>query len=171
MIGKESVKQPKYPRSVKSASPRFSINIQDELGAVLRPGFARPNCRFGCLPWVLGPGVLACPFRQSAITYKRGERQSGTACFLRFFGTDEQARRVCYTTVGQAGISMANPFEDPSGTYLILVNSDGQHSLWPAFRLPPEGWSPVGPAGRREQCLDWIEAHWTDMRPISLRAQ
>ncbi|SED19230.1 MbtH-like protein [Streptomyces melanosporofaciens] len=31
-----------------------------------------------------------------------------------------------------------NPFEDPEGTYLVLVNDEGQHSLWPAFvrRIP-----------------------------------
>jgi uncharacterized protein YbdZ (MbtH family) len=64
---------------------------------------------------------------------------------------------------------MGNPFEDASAAYFVLVNDEGQHSLWPAFREPPEGWSPVGPTGRREQCLDWIEAHWTDMRPLSIR--
>ncbi|MEU7735437.1 MbtH family protein, partial [Streptomyces griseus] len=28
---------------------------------------------------------------------------------------------------------MTNPFEDEDGTYLVLVNDEGQHSLWPAF--------------------------------------
>lgn len=26
-----------------------------------------------------------------------------------------------------------NPFEDPQGTFLVLVNDENQHSLWPAF--------------------------------------
>ena len=64
---------------------------------------------------------------------------------------------------------MANPFEDESATYLIVVNHEGQYSVWPTFRAPPQGWTAVGPAGGRKECLDWIEAHWTDMRPISLR--
>jgi MbtH protein len=51
---------------------------------------------------------------------------------------------------------------------VVLVNAEGQYSLWPAFREPPTGWSAVGPSGARQTCLDWIEAHWTDMRPKSL---
>jgi MbtH protein len=60
---------------------------------------------------------------------------------------------------------MASPFEDETGIFLVLVNAEGQHSIWPSFREVPAGWSPVGSAGNRQTCLDWIEAHWTDMRP------
>ena len=63
---------------------------------------------------------------------------------------------------------MANPFESESTDYLVLMNHEGMHSLWPAFRETPEGWTAVGPKGRRQFCLDWIESHWTDMRPKSL---
>ncbi len=63
---------------------------------------------------------------------------------------------------------MANPFENDEIDYRVLVNDEGQHSLWPAFREIPAGWSAVGPTGRRQECLDWIEAHWTDMRPKSV---
>ena len=28
---------------------------------------------------------------------------------------------------------MSNPFEDPEGTYLVLVNDENQYSLWPDF--------------------------------------
>lgn len=63
---------------------------------------------------------------------------------------------------------MTNPFEDENGTYLVLVNDEGQHSLWPSFREIPQGWTAVGPKGARQECLDWIEANWTDMRPKSL---
>ena len=65
---------------------------------------------------------------------------------------------------------MLNPFEDPDAEYLVLVNDEGQHSLWPAFREIPAGWTTVGPKGKRQECLDWIEANWTDMRPRSLIA-
>jgi uncharacterized protein YbdZ (MbtH family) len=64
---------------------------------------------------------------------------------------------------------MTNPFEDQNGEYLVLVNDEGQHSLWPAFRDVPAGWAATGPRGKRQECLDWIEAHWTDMRPTSLK--
>jgi MbtH protein len=63
---------------------------------------------------------------------------------------------------------VTNPFEDPDASYLVLVNDEGQHSLWPAFADVPEGWEvKFGNAGRQE-CLDYIEASWTDMRPKSL---
>lgn len=63
---------------------------------------------------------------------------------------------------------MTNPFEDPDGTYLVLVNEENQHSLWPSFVDVPAGWSVThGPDGR-QACLDHIETQWTDMRPKSL---
>ena len=63
---------------------------------------------------------------------------------------------------------MTNPFEDQDHEYLVLVNDEGQHSLWPGFREIPAGWTTIGPKGTRQECLDWIEANWTDMRPRSL---
>lgn len=66
---------------------------------------------------------------------------------------------------------MANPFEDPEASYLVLVNDEGQHSLWPAFAQVPAGWRSVhGPSGR-DSCLAHVEENWTDMRPRSLAAQ
>lgn len=63
---------------------------------------------------------------------------------------------------------MTNPFDDPDARFLVLVNDEGQHSLWPVFADVPEGWKTVfGEAGRQE-CLEYIEASWTDMRPKSL---
>jgi uncharacterized protein YbdZ (MbtH family) len=62
-----------------------------------------------------------------------------------------------------------NPFDDDTGEFYVLVNDEEQHSLWPAFAEVPPGWRAVfGSAGRR-QCLDYVEEHWTDMRPRSLR--
>jgi uncharacterized protein YbdZ (MbtH family) len=63
---------------------------------------------------------------------------------------------------------MTNPFENERDDYLVLVNDEGQHSLWPAFREVPAGWRSIGPKGKRKECLEWIEANWTDMRPKSL---
>lgn len=63
---------------------------------------------------------------------------------------------------------MTNPFEDDNADYLVLVNHEGQYSLWPTFRDVPAGWETVGPKGNRRECLDWVQANWTDMRPRSL---
>lgn len=61
-----------------------------------------------------------------------------------------------------------NPFDDLDGTFSVLVNDEGQHCLWPGFANVPAGWTVVhGPAGRAA-CLDYVEAHWTDLRPRSL---
>jgi MbtH protein len=61
-----------------------------------------------------------------------------------------------------------NPFDNADGSFLVLVNSENQHSLWPAFAEVPAGWRPVhGPTGR-QPCLDYVNEHWTDLRPQSL---
>jgi MbtH protein len=66
---------------------------------------------------------------------------------------------------------MTNPFDDEDGEFLVLVNDEGQYSLWPTFKDVPAGWTAVGPRGARKDCLAYIEEHWTDMRPKSLIAQ
>jgi len=63
---------------------------------------------------------------------------------------------------------MTNPFEDNGGTYLVLVNEEGQHSLWPSFIDVPAGWTVVHGGDTHQACLDYVEQHWTDMRPKSL---
>ncbi|MFP8961541.1 MbtH family protein [Streptomyces nanhaiensis] len=63
---------------------------------------------------------------------------------------------------------MTNPFDDQDALFLVLVNDEGQHSLWPEFADVPAGWTRTfGPDGR-DACLTHIEATWTDMRPKSL---
>ena len=66
---------------------------------------------------------------------------------------------------------MTNPFDDEDGEFFALINDEGQYSLWPTFKDIPAGWTPVGPRGKRQECLDYIEANWTDMRPRSLIRQ
>ncbi|WP_331741639.1 MbtH family protein (plasmid) [Streptomyces sp. NBC_00726] len=63
---------------------------------------------------------------------------------------------------------MSNPFEDPDALYLVLVNSEGQHSLWPADVAVPAGWTPAHDVDSRANCLAFVEEQWTDMRPGSL---
>ncbi|MEU9250569.1 MbtH family protein [Streptomyces sp. NPDC048270] len=62
-----------------------------------------------------------------------------------------------------------NPFDDEDGAFYVVVNDEEQHSLWPAFAEVPGGWRiAAGPAGRAES-IAYVEEHWTDMRPRSLR--
>jgi MbtH protein len=63
----------------------------------------------------------------------------------------------------------SNPFDDANGTFHVLVNDEGQHSLWPAFVPVPDGWQVALSEASRQECLDHIEEQWTDLRPRSLR--
>lgn len=63
---------------------------------------------------------------------------------------------------------MVNPFEDQDAEYFVLVNAEGQYSLWPAFAEVPAGWDTVFGKAARAECLEFIENSWTDMRPKSL---
>jgi MbtH protein len=62
-----------------------------------------------------------------------------------------------------------NPFDDETGTFLVLVNGEEQHSLWPAFAEIPAGWRRVYGEASRADCLQYVEEYWTDMRPKGLR--
>jgi MbtH protein len=61
-----------------------------------------------------------------------------------------------------------NPFDDNDGTFVVLVNAEGQHSLWPSFADVPAGWSVALDATTRQAALDYVEENWRDMRPRSL---
>ena len=63
-----------------------------------------------------------------------------------------------------------NPFDDNEGRFLVLVNDEGQHSLWPSFAEVPGGWAIAFAENTREACLEYVETHWTDLRPRSLAA-
>jgi MbtH protein len=65
---------------------------------------------------------------------------------------------------------MTNPFDDEEAEFYVLVNEEGQHSLWPAFAEVPAGWTVVHGKASRQSCLDHVERNWTDMRPTSLIA-
>lgn len=59
-------------------------------------------------------------------------------------------------------------FDDISG-FQVVINDEGQHSIWPADRDQPEGWRHTGFVGDREACLQHIDEVWTDLRPVSAR--
>ncbi len=62
----------------------------------------------------------------------------------------------------------SNPFEDEQGVYHVLINDEGQHSLWPSFIEVPSGWRIIHQADTRAACLEFINENWVDMRPNSL---
>nr|WGD70007.1 MbtH family NRPS accessory protein [Bacillus subtilis] len=64
---------------------------------------------------------------------------------------------------------MANPFENADGTYLVLVNEEIPIFPIPGFIDVPSGWTVVHEEKGRETCLDYIQSHWSDMIPNSLK--
>lgn len=66
-------------------------------------------------------------------------------------------------------IIMTNPFEDKNGTYVVILNDEGQYSLWPTFIEVPFGWKVVYGEDSRQFCLDYINSEWKDMQPNSLK--
>lgn len=59
--------------------------------------------------------------------------------------------------------------EEDTRTYTVVINHEEQYSIWFADRELPLGWKAVGKTGTKQECLDYIEEVWTDMRPLSLR--
>lgn len=53
--------------------------------------------------------------------------------------------------------------------YRAVVNPEEQYSIWPSEKELPLGWIDAGKTGTKQECLDFIQEIWTDMRPLSLR--
>lgn len=60
-------------------------------------------------------------------------------------------------------------FDREDAVYKVLVNGEEQYSLWPDYKEVPAGWREAGRQGSKADCLAFVEANWTDMRPLSLR--
>ncbi|ASD69789.1 MbtH family protein [Pseudoalteromonas piscicida] len=54
-------------------------------------------------------------------------------------------------------------------TYTVLINAEKQYSVWSAAKAIPQGWSQIDIQGSLEECNAYINEHWKDMRPESLR--
>ncbi len=62
---------------------------------------------------------------------------------------------------------MTNPFENDNYTYKVLINEEGQYSLWPAFLDVPIGRNIVYEEASRQSCLEYVEYNWKDLNPKS----
>jgi MbtH protein len=60
---------------------------------------------------------------------------------------------------------MNNPFDDQGGAFVVLINDQGQYSLWPAVAGTPAGWSIACEQNGRQVCIEYISRNWTDMGP------
>lgn len=73
----------------------------------------------------------------------------------------------CLCLLKEIHMSMNEP--EDSTIYQVVINHEEQYSIWPADREVPAGWQAAGRSGSKQECLDYIEQVWTDMRPLSLR--
>jgi MbtH protein len=55
--------------------------------------------------------------------------------------------------------------------YTALINDEGQYSIWLRDKPIPNGWRDAQKTGLKQEVLDFIEAAWTDIRPVSVRKQ
>lgn len=54
-------------------------------------------------------------------------------------------------------------------SWRVVINLEGQYSIWPTFKDIPPGWREEGKMGIKEECLNYIKEVWIDMRPKSLK--
>lgn len=58
-------------------------------------------------------------------------------------------------------------FDDESIPFFILANPAGQYSLWPDPLPLPPGWSQVRGPMPRQQCMQWLSTHWSELLPCT----
>ncbi len=59
--------------------------------------------------------------------------------------------------------------DEDTRVYTVLVNHEGQHSLWLKSETIPNGWQVIGKEGAKAECLQYVKEAWTDMTPLSNR--
>lgn len=58
-----------------------------------------------------------------------------------------------------------NPFDNERGSFHVVVNHLGQHSLWPTSADAPAGWHAAFGPDTRAACIEFVDTNWTDLRP------
>ncbi|ANM14927.1 MULTISPECIES: MbtH family protein [unclassified Rhizobium] len=61
-------------------------------------------------------------------------------------------------------------FEPRDDLWIVVIDTEHHHSVWPQDKRIPTGWERTGFAGSRQECLAHIRDVWTDPRPLSLRS-
>lgn len=70
---------------------------------------------------------------------------------------------------------MTSCFDREDETFVVLINREGQYSLWPHWKKVPGGWSIVTDdkgepvKGDKKHVSSFVDQQWTDMRPLSLQ--
>ncbi len=56
-------------------------------------------------------------------------------------------------------------------TYRVVVNQEGQYSIFSVSKRIPSGWTDIGKSGTTAELLAYIKEKWTDMTPVTLRSE
>jgi MbtH protein len=62
-----------------------------------------------------------------------------------------------------------NGYTIDGDVFKVLINEEEQYSIWPERKAAPEGWKEVGFVGSKAEVTQYVDKHWVDMRPASLR--
>lgn len=55
------------------------------------------------------------------------------------------------------------------GELKVVLNDEGQYSIWPLERATPAGWREVGKTGDKAACLEFIRETWVNQQPLSVQ--
>lgn len=66
-------------------------------------------------------------------------------------------------------LSEVNSYTIDGDILKVLINDEAQYSVWPAGQAAPGGWNEVGFMGSMQECSEYVDQHWKDMRPLSLQ--
>lgn len=117
--------------------------------------------------YALSPGEVYDWIKSPMIggTYSKNNVQRGPIKAVITFAGRLAKRR-------DAGSPPAGEAAPPSSAlFQVIVNDEGQYSMMPAENELPPGWRDGGKKGTSQECIDYIEKVWTDMRPKSLQPQ
>jgi amino acid adenylation domain-containing protein/thioester reductase-like protein len=68
-------------------------------------------------------------------------------------------------TSEQTRVEPESPWSSSGDDFVVAVNDDGQHAVWPAVLDPPPGWRRRSASMSQQACLNDIAAAWPDIAP------
>ena len=149
--------------------------------SIARPCRMASNCS---LKLTGGPDFLRRPHSSDAAArslWSTGRRIPGHSVLVGQYGEcyvitrlilEEKCPNIIYRAKIMASQEKTlDDFTIDGDLFKVLVNDEGQHSLWPSAQQPPKGWKEAGCSGGKSECLEFVEKNWKDMRPISLQKQ